>query len=106
MPHLAYVGDAEVGAGANVGAGTITANYDGRHKNRTKIGEGARISVNTSLVAPVTVGDGAYTGAGAVIREDVPDGRPRGVDERAAQHRGVRGAQGERGEADAARSTD
>ena len=74
MPHLAYVGDAEVGDRANVGAGSITANYDGRHKNPTKIGEGARISVNTSLVAPVTVGDGAYTGAGAVIREDVPDG--------------------------------
>jgi bifunctional UDP-N-acetylglucosamine pyrophosphorylase/glucosamine-1-phosphate N-acetyltransferase len=74
VPHLAYVGDAEVGANANVGAGSITANYDGRQKNRTKIGEGARISVNTSLVAPVTVGDGAYTGAGAVIREDVPDG--------------------------------
>ena len=74
VPHLAYVGDAEVGAGANVGAGSITANYDGRAKHRTKIGEGARISVNTSLVAPVAVGDGAYTGAGAVIREDVPEG--------------------------------
>jgi bifunctional UDP-N-acetylglucosamine pyrophosphorylase / glucosamine-1-phosphate N-acetyltransferase len=74
VPHLAYVGDAEIGAGANLGAGAITANYDGRNKNRTKIGEGARISVNTSLVAPVTIGDGAYTGAGAVIREDVPDG--------------------------------
>jgi bifunctional UDP-N-acetylglucosamine pyrophosphorylase/glucosamine-1-phosphate N-acetyltransferase len=74
VPHLAYVGDAEVGADANVGAGSITANYDGRNKNPTKIGEGARISVNTSLVAPVSVGDGAYTGAGAVIREDVPDG--------------------------------
>ena len=74
VPHLSYIGDADVGAGANVGAGSITANYDGRDKHRTKIGEGARISVNTSLVAPVTVGDGAYTGAGAVIREDVPDG--------------------------------
>ena len=74
VPHLAYIGDAEVGAGANVGAGTITANYDGRTKHRTKIGEGARIAVNNSLVAPVTVGDGAYTGAGAVIRKDVPDG--------------------------------
>jgi bifunctional UDP-N-acetylglucosamine pyrophosphorylase/glucosamine-1-phosphate N-acetyltransferase len=74
VPHLSYIGDAEVGAGANVGAGSITANYDGRNKHRTKIGEGARISVNTSLVAPVTVGDDAYTGAGAVIREDVPDG--------------------------------
>ncbi|MGH2985717.1 MAG: bifunctional UDP-N-acetylglucosamine diphosphorylase/glucosamine-1-phosphate N-acetyltransferase GlmU [Solirubrobacterales bacterium] len=74
VPHLSYVGDAEVGADANLGAGTITANYDGRTKNPTKIGEGARISVNTSLVAPVIVGEGAYTGAGAVIREDVPDG--------------------------------
>jgi bifunctional UDP-N-acetylglucosamine pyrophosphorylase / glucosamine-1-phosphate N-acetyltransferase len=74
VPHLAYVGDAEVGADANLGAGTITANYDGHAKNRTKIGQGARISVNTSLVAPVAVGDDAYTGAGAVIREDVPDG--------------------------------
>ena len=74
VPHLAYVGDAEVGADANLGAGTITANYDGFEKHETKIGEGARISVNTSLVAPVSVGDGAYTGAGAVIREDVPPG--------------------------------
>ncbi len=74
VPHLSYVGDAEIGAGANIGAGAITANYDGRRKSPTKIGEGARISVNTSLVAPVSVGDGAYTGAGAVIREDVPDG--------------------------------
>jgi bifunctional UDP-N-acetylglucosamine pyrophosphorylase/glucosamine-1-phosphate N-acetyltransferase len=74
VPHLAYVGDADIGAGANLGAGSITANYDGRDKNRTKIGEGARIGVNNSLVAPVSVGDGAYTGAGAVIREDVPDG--------------------------------
>jgi bifunctional UDP-N-acetylglucosamine pyrophosphorylase / glucosamine-1-phosphate N-acetyltransferase len=73
VPHLAYVGDAEVGAGANIGAGAITANYDGKEKHRTKIGEAARIGVNNSLVAPVTVGDGAYTGAGAVIREDVPD---------------------------------
>jgi bifunctional UDP-N-acetylglucosamine pyrophosphorylase / glucosamine-1-phosphate N-acetyltransferase len=74
VPHLAYVGDAEIGADANLGAGSITANYDGRTKNPTKIGEGARIGVNNSLVAPVTVGDGAYTGAGAVIREDVPEG--------------------------------
>ena len=74
VPHLAYIGDADVGDGANVGAGTITANYDGFTKSRTKIGEGARIGVNNSLVAPVSVGDGAYTGADAVIREDVPDG--------------------------------
>jgi bifunctional UDP-N-acetylglucosamine pyrophosphorylase/glucosamine-1-phosphate N-acetyltransferase len=74
VPHLAYVGDAEVGAGSNLGAGSITANYDGFSKNRTKIGERARIGVNTSFVAPISVGDDAYTGAGAVIREDVPDG--------------------------------
>ncbi len=74
VPHLAYVGDAEIGAGSNLGAGTITANYDGFSKNRTKIGQDARIGVHTSLVAPVEVGDGAYTGAGSVIREDVPDG--------------------------------
>jgi len=74
VPHLSYVGDAELGADANIGAGAITANYDGTRKNRTKIGQGARISVNTSLVAPVTVGDDAYTGAGAVVREDVPPG--------------------------------
>jgi bifunctional UDP-N-acetylglucosamine pyrophosphorylase / glucosamine-1-phosphate N-acetyltransferase len=74
VPHLAYVGDAEVGEGANVGAGAITANYDGFRKHPTKIGQGARIAVNTSLVAPVSVGDDAYTGAGAVIRKDVPDG--------------------------------
>ena len=93
MPHLAYVGDTEVGAGANLGAGTITANYDGRDKHRTKIGQDARISVNTSLVAPVSVGDGAYTGAGAVIREDVPDGALGRVQQRAAKRRGLRGAQ-------------
>jgi bifunctional UDP-N-acetylglucosamine pyrophosphorylase / glucosamine-1-phosphate N-acetyltransferase len=74
VPHLSYVGDADVGPGANLGASTITANYDGFRKNRTKIGEGARIAVHTSLVAPVTVGDRAYTGAGAVIRKDVPPG--------------------------------
>lgn len=73
-PHLAYVGDADVGAGSNLGAGTITANYDGFRKHRTVIGEGARIGVDTMLVAPVQVGDAAYTGAGAVIRSDVPEG--------------------------------
>ena len=74
VPHLSYIGDADVGADANVGASTITANYDGFQKNRTKFGEGARISVHTSLVAPVEVGDGAYTGAGSVITGDVPAG--------------------------------
>jgi bifunctional UDP-N-acetylglucosamine pyrophosphorylase / glucosamine-1-phosphate N-acetyltransferase len=74
VPHLAYVGDADVGAGSNLGAGTITANYDGFRKNRTVIGENARLGVDTMLIAPVEVGDGAYTGAGAVIKSDVPEG--------------------------------
>jgi bifunctional UDP-N-acetylglucosamine pyrophosphorylase/glucosamine-1-phosphate N-acetyltransferase len=74
VPHLAYVGDAEVGAGSNVGAGTVTVNYDGFRKHRTKIGERARIGSDTMLVAPVSVGDDAYTGAGSVISEDVPPG--------------------------------
>ncbi len=74
VPHLAYVGDAEVGDGSNLGAGTITANYDGFRKNRTVIGENARLGVDTMLIAPVEVGDGAYTGAGAVIKSDVPEG--------------------------------
>ncbi len=69
--HLSYVGDAGVGAGANIGAGTITCNYDGYQKSRTEIGEGAFIGSNTALVAPVTVGPGAVVGAGSVITEDV-----------------------------------
>ncbi len=74
VPHLAYVGDAEVGPGSNLGAGTVTANYDGFRKNRTVIGRDVRIGVDTMLIAPVEVGDAAYTGAGAVIKDDVPDG--------------------------------
>jgi bifunctional UDP-N-acetylglucosamine pyrophosphorylase/glucosamine-1-phosphate N-acetyltransferase len=74
VPHLSYVGDADIGEGSNLGAGTITANYDGRTKHRTTIGDRVRISVDTSLVAPVTVGDDAYTGAGSVITKDVPPG--------------------------------
>lgn len=70
--HLAYIGDAEVGENANVGAGTITCNYDGVRKHRTYIGNGAFIGSNTALVAPVTVGDGAIVGAGSTIAEDVP----------------------------------
>jgi bifunctional UDP-N-acetylglucosamine pyrophosphorylase/glucosamine-1-phosphate N-acetyltransferase len=73
--HLTYLGDAEVGAGTNVGAGTITCNYDGVHKHRTIIGEKAFIGSNTALVAPVTVGAGAYVGAGSTITEDVPPGK-------------------------------
>ena len=74
VPHLAYIGDAEVGEGSNLGAGTITANYDGFRKNRTVIGKNVRIGVDTMLIAPVEVGDAAYTGAGAVIDDDVPEG--------------------------------
>jgi bifunctional UDP-N-acetylglucosamine pyrophosphorylase / glucosamine-1-phosphate N-acetyltransferase len=74
VPHLSYIGDADVGDGANVGASSITANYDGREKHRTSIGAGARTGIHTSLIAPVTVGDDAYTGAGSVIADDVPDG--------------------------------
>ena len=69
--HLSYVGDAGIGAGANIGAGTITCNYDGYEKSRTEIGEGAFIGSNTALVAPVSVGPGAVVGAGSVITEDV-----------------------------------
>jgi bifunctional UDP-N-acetylglucosamine pyrophosphorylase/glucosamine-1-phosphate N-acetyltransferase len=70
--HLSYIGDARVGAGANVGAGTITCNYDGAAKHRTDIGKGAFIGSNSSLVAPVKIGDGAYIGSGSVITADVP----------------------------------
>jgi bifunctional UDP-N-acetylglucosamine pyrophosphorylase/glucosamine-1-phosphate N-acetyltransferase len=70
--HLTYLGDATVGAKANVGAGTITCNYDGFDKHRTVIGAGAFVGSNTSLVAPVTLGDGAMTGAGTVVTRDVP----------------------------------
>jgi bifunctional UDP-N-acetylglucosamine pyrophosphorylase/glucosamine-1-phosphate N-acetyltransferase len=73
--HLTYLGDAEVGAGANVGAGTITCNYDGVNKHKTTIAEGAFIGSNTALVAPVTVGAGAYVGAGSTITKDVPPGK-------------------------------
>lgn len=72
VPHLAYVGDAEVGAGANIACGVVTVNYDGREKHRTTIGEGAFVGCGTMLVAPVTVGDRAFVGAGSTITEDVP----------------------------------
>jgi bifunctional UDP-N-acetylglucosamine pyrophosphorylase/glucosamine-1-phosphate N-acetyltransferase len=74
IPHLSYIGDADVGAHTNLGASTITANYDGQRKHRTTIGRRVRSSVHVSFVAPVTVGDEAYTGAGSVIDEDVPPG--------------------------------
>ena len=70
--HLTYLGDARIGEGANVGAGTITCNYDGVSKHRTDIGKGAFIGSNSALVAPLTIGDGAYIGSGSVITDDVP----------------------------------
>ena len=73
--HSSYLGDAEVGADTNVGAGTITANYDGVRKHRTVIGEGVFLGVATMLRAPVTLGDGSKTGAGAVVTRDVPPGK-------------------------------
>jgi bifunctional UDP-N-acetylglucosamine pyrophosphorylase/glucosamine-1-phosphate N-acetyltransferase len=73
VSHLSYVGDAHVGEGANIGAGTITCNYDGFSKHRTTIGAGAFVGSNSSLVAPVKIGSGAYIGSGSVITKDVPD---------------------------------
>ena len=72
--HLTYLGDANIGAKVNIGAGTITCNYDGVHKSTTTISDGAFIGSNTSLVAPVTVGRNATIGAGSVITRDAPDG--------------------------------
>jgi bifunctional UDP-N-acetylglucosamine pyrophosphorylase / glucosamine-1-phosphate N-acetyltransferase len=74
VPHLSYIGDTEIGERSNIGAGTITANYDGKNKHRTRIGARAFVGVDTMLVAPVSVGEDAYTGAGSVITEDVPAG--------------------------------
>ena len=74
VPHLSYIGDAEVGERTNLGASSVTANYDGRQKHRTKIGADVHGGVDTTFVAPVEVGDGAYTGAGSVITDDVPPG--------------------------------
>ncbi|SKC52150.1 bifunctional UDP-N-acetylglucosamine diphosphorylase/glucosamine-1-phosphate N-acetyltransferase GlmU [Plantibacter cousiniae (nom. nud.)] len=74
VPHLSYIGDTEIGVESNVGAGTITSNYDGVHKHRTTIGSHVRTGAHNTLVAPVSVGDGAYSGAGTVIRKDVPAG--------------------------------
>jgi bifunctional UDP-N-acetylglucosamine pyrophosphorylase/glucosamine-1-phosphate N-acetyltransferase len=74
VPHLSYIGDADVGENSNLGASTITANYDGRKKHRTKLGKSVKTGVHTSLIAPLDVGDRAYTGAGSAITEDVPEG--------------------------------
>ncbi len=74
IPHLSYIGDAEIGEASNIGAGTITCNYDGFEKHTTRIGDGVRIGSDTMLVAPVTIGDEAWTGAGSTITKDVPPG--------------------------------
>jgi bifunctional UDP-N-acetylglucosamine pyrophosphorylase/glucosamine-1-phosphate N-acetyltransferase len=74
VPHLSYIGDTDIGERSNIGAGTITANYDGTNKHRTRIGARAFVGVDTMLVAPVNVGEDAYTGAGSVITDDVPAG--------------------------------
>ncbi|MBI4730248.1 MAG: bifunctional UDP-N-acetylglucosamine diphosphorylase/glucosamine-1-phosphate N-acetyltransferase GlmU [Acidobacteria bacterium] len=88
VPHLSYVGDALIGPGVNVGAGTITCNYDGERKHRTVVGAGAFIGSDTMLVAPVKVGRGAYTGAGSAITRDVPAGA---LAVERAEQRNVRG---------------
>ena len=74
VPHLAYVGDADVGSKVNVGCGVIFANYDGKHKHRTKVGDNVFIGSNTTLIAPIEVGDGAFIAAGATIAHSVPGG--------------------------------
>lgn len=74
VPHLSYIGDATIGEGSNIGAGTITANYDGVAKHKTVVGRHARTGSDNVFVAPVTIGDGAYTAAGTVVRRDVPPG--------------------------------
>jgi bifunctional UDP-N-acetylglucosamine pyrophosphorylase/glucosamine-1-phosphate N-acetyltransferase len=71
--HLTYLGDAEIGEGTNIGAGTITCNYDGVSKHKTRIGKGAFVGSDSTLVAPITIGDGVYIGAGSCITKDVPD---------------------------------
>lgn len=108
VPHLSYLGDADVGEDTNLGAGTITANYDGERKHRTTIGNRVRGSVDTSLVAPVTLGDDAWTAAGSVITDDIPPGalgvarsRQRNVKD-FGRRRGASGGKGEPGADDAA----
>ena len=102
VPHLSYIGDADIGEQTNIGAGTITANYDGYRKRRTTIGSGVKVSVDTMFVAPVSVGDGAFTGAGSVITEDVPPGALGVARERQRNIEGYAQRRAERAAADAA----
>src|SRR5690606_19024417 len=74
VPHLSYVGDATIGERTNIGAGTIFVNYDGVNKHHTLVGDDCRTGADNTFVAPVEIGDGAYTGAGAVIRRGIPAG--------------------------------
>jgi bifunctional UDP-N-acetylglucosamine pyrophosphorylase / glucosamine-1-phosphate N-acetyltransferase len=74
VPHLSYIGDTDIGKQSNIGAGTITANYDGYRKHRTTIGSRVKVSVDTAFIAPVQIGDDSYTGAGSVISKNIPDG--------------------------------
>ena len=75
VPHLSYIGDAEIGEEVNLGAGTITANFDGKDKHRTTIEDGAFTGINTNLIAPITVGENAYVGAGSVVNKNIPPGK-------------------------------
>lgn len=100
--HLTYLGDAEVGPEANIGAGTVTCNYDGRNKHRTVIGEGVFVGSGSMLVAPLNLGDGSYTGAGSTVTKDVPAGglavargRQRNIDDWIERRRNQEKSQGE-----------
>ena len=88
VPHLSYIGDADIGEATNLGAATITANYDGTHKHRTTIGDRVHTGVDTTLVAPVTLGDDSWTGANSAITKDVPDGALGIARERQTNHEG------------------
>ena len=101
VPHLSYVGDAMIGSGSNIGAGTIFANYDGTRKYRTTVGDGAKTGSNNTFVAPVAIGDGAMTGGGTVVRRNVPPGAlavsggpQRNLEGHAARKRDAAGDQG------------
>ncbi len=107
VPHLSYIGDADIGERTNIGAGTITANYDGYRKHRTSIGSRVKVSVDTTFMAPVTVGDDAYTAAGSVIGQDVPPGSLAGSPGVArSQQRNVEGYAERRKEREAALAKD
>ena len=96
VPHLTYVGDADIGEHSNIGASSVFVNYDGEHKNRTTIGSHVRTGSDTMFVAPVTVGDGAYTGAGHRVARGRPARRDGRLGRSAAQHRGLGAAQAPR----------